>query len=392
MTKKAHKHNNIESKSLPYPYYFVLEITNKCNLGCKYCRANPSPPEKHMDFKTMKMAIDKILMLPNKYATFLFHGGEPLLNLPIIEKAIYYTKRRAKNKKIKFSIQTNGTLLNQEIINFFKEHNIHIGISLDGPQEIHNRNRIYPNGKGSFGQVIKAINLLKKNNLSFGVIAVITRPKDVKKLYSFLVAYKIKYIRLNYYYTQNTQSKEKLMSSQKQKEFANEHFRLFKKIVDYNKDSSSKIILGNIHFMLHTLLAKKTIYMCMRAPCGAGNSTLGINVNGDIYPCDRMKDKIEFKIGNIKEDKSLREIILNSPILKKLKSRIPENIPKCRACAFKNFCSSGCVNNSYAYFGSLHRESDFCQYYKTLYPALVKLASQRRDEVYSYLHQYKNHG
>ncbi len=371
------------------PHHFVLEVSNKCNLECKYCAGNHSRRGLNMDWEIIKITIDKILSLSDKPIRLVFHGGEPLLNFSVIKKGVRYIRTKDKNKRVKLTIQTNATLLTQEMINFFKKYNVNIGISLDGPKEIHDKNRVYPNGKGSFNDVMKAINLLKRNKCQFGTIMIVSNPKDIRKFYPFLKLNKINYIKLNPYYQQG-RGKDNIMPFKAQREFAKEHLRLFRKVLDHNKKYPFKIILENISIMLHNLLSRERIGMCMRAPCGAGNSTLGITAAGDIYPCDRMKYEKKFLIGNIRENKNLEGIISHSPIREEIYSRTPLNIPKCRSCVLRNFCGSGCATCVYIHFGSFFRESDFCEYNKDLYLGLMWLFFERKKEIISYLYKYKD--
>ncbi|MFZ3070522.1 MAG: radical SAM protein [Anaerolineaceae bacterium] len=120
-----------------------------------------------MTWKVAKRALDFLWehSIDSGEVNVGFYGGEPLLEFPLIQKVVGYSKYLFWGKQLTFSITTNGTLLNPEIILFFQEHNFSLGISLDGPKEINDRNRVFANGKGTFDSVLHNINLLSVNRV-----------------------------------------------------------------------------------------------------------------------------------------------------------------------------------------------------------------------------------
>lgn len=146
--------------------------TNCCNLSCKYCFiGNLTSPEIKMKLDTAKRAVDLFaehLAKINENGEIFFYGAEPLLNFSLIEDVVTYCKQ--KKYKIKFSMVSNGLLLNENIIEFIKYNKISLGISIDGPKEITNINRIYKNSNiGIYDDLIEKINLLKQHNVNFGL-------------------------------------------------------------------------------------------------------------------------------------------------------------------------------------------------------------------------------
>ncbi|MEM3712271.1 MAG: radical SAM protein [Thermoproteota archaeon] len=153
----------------------ILEITSECNLRCKYClfSGNYKGFRTH---STIKMSSEIALRAIDMYFEYLelgsiynpqrepvigFYGGEPLLNFRLIKDVVNYVKQNySKRYQISFTITTNGTLLTSEIIDFLLSNNFSIFVSLDGPREEHDRNRIYANGKGSFDIVIKNVKMI----------------------------------------------------------------------------------------------------------------------------------------------------------------------------------------------------------------------------------------
>ena len=147
----------------------ILTVTEDCNLRCKYCAYSGNyvyrreHSKKYMSFEVAKKAIDYYFSQVNqgiKYNPFkkvlvTFYGGEPLLNFNLIKKCVSYINTNYDNIDLDYSITTNGTLLSEKIIQWLLEHDFYLHISLDGPEEEHDRCRVYENGKGTFNDVMK---------------------------------------------------------------------------------------------------------------------------------------------------------------------------------------------------------------------------------------------
>jgi len=164
-------------------YELSLEVTQACNLKCKYCIFSEhyelyrDPTSNHMTWTTAKAAIDwyfyyleigKIKNL-NRKAVVGFYGGEPLINFNLIKKCVEYINENYSEYEIYYTITTNGTLLSDENIAFIKKNNIGLCISIDGDQENHDRNRIYPDSSGSHAIImdnIKKIGPFQDNIMS----------------------------------------------------------------------------------------------------------------------------------------------------------------------------------------------------------------------------------
>lgn len=148
----------------------ILEVTENCNLRCKYCIYN-SDHSDFRDFGVRSMSID----VAKKAIDFMFehssrseevyisfYGGEPLLRFDFIKAVVEYSRDKSleKNKPLKFGMTTNATLLNDEISDFLTLNDFNMVISIDGPKELHDENRVFPNGNGSFNKVIEGIECL----------------------------------------------------------------------------------------------------------------------------------------------------------------------------------------------------------------------------------------
>ncbi|WP_258084225.1 radical SAM protein [Thermococcus thermotolerans] len=178
-------------------YELLLEVTNNCNFRCRYCvfGGNYEDFRTHgYSFMTLEIATKAIdlyfhylkegaFLNPKREPTIAFYGGEPLLNFKIIEKCVNYTNHKYSDEFTpQYTITTNAALINKRIAEFLVKNDFDVSISLDGPKKEHDRNRILPNGRGTFDLVMRGISNLKEAQKKYGS----------KKEYFALVTYDLK--------------------------------------------------------------------------------------------------------------------------------------------------------------------------------------------------------
>lgn len=330
--------NNIKNKiTLMY-----LIPNNNCNLMCKYCfigKLNNKNPQK-MSEETMKIAVDKFAThlnsISKRSGEIVFYGGEPLINFELIKKCVNYCKANKYN--FKFSIVSNATLLNDKMMNFIKENKIGLGISIDGPKEINDKNRIfYKRNISVYDETTKKIRILQKNNIEFGLSVTISEDflKHQKKFITWLEKLNVKTISYNLlHYTNKTNNWKK-----------------------YYKNATKFLIKSN-----NTLYEKgfredriKRKYYAFYerdfkySDCGArGGNQISIKPNGDITICHGYWNSEENKIGNIKyvdfndifKTVKYKQWYLNTTI----------NKNECQNCCALYICGGGCAMQSKSLF------------------------------------------
>lgn len=167
-----------------------------CNLRCAYCFYL----EKHAYYVQEKVCRMPDIVLdhytrsyiasqPTREVEFAWQGGEPtLMGLEFFRRAVELQKKYGEGRIIHNSLQTNGTLLNDDWCEFFAKENFLIGLSVDGPEPIHNRYRVYADGRGSFDRVMKAAKCMKKHGVEFNALTCITRESahEGRQIYRFL--------------------------------------------------------------------------------------------------------------------------------------------------------------------------------------------------------------
>ena len=295
-----------------------------------------------MDISTVKTAIDLLLKNnPNAEGYgIVFFGGEPLLNYNLMKEVVIYASNlfSKNNKHVGFTMTTNGTLASPKIIKLLKEYDFAVQISFDGPKEIHNKNRTYINGKGSFEKVLKNIQKIKDNNIKYSLRTTISVNLNFYEIIKFMEGQQNEF---GFGFTINTKYKSKKITdytdyiNEKYEEFAN----LYEKLMDYYYEkftAGEQLYCSNIINCLNRIenqFAKKI-------NCTAGRSIITISPSGDIYSCQNLTNYNETKIGTISS-------VYN--ILNKNKFIAPnvEKINGCDKCWIKYLCAGGCLYEKY---------------------------------------------
>jgi uncharacterized protein len=178
----------------------VLNLTNQCNLSCQYCYefgddkvATPEGKPKFMDYETAQASVDFLLeqSAGRRTVHITFFGGETLMNFPLLKKVVTYAHDRAagQGRSIDFSLTTNATLLTPAIIEFLSENRIGVTVSMDGPPELHDKLRVFANGRGSYDIIAPRVRALIENHRTRPITARVTLTKgvtDVVKIFRHL--------------------------------------------------------------------------------------------------------------------------------------------------------------------------------------------------------------
>jgi len=178
----------------------ILGVTENCNLRCRYCiyseaySLSRNRTKKKMDFTTARKAMDYYAALfregleynPTRVPAVTFYGGEPLMNFGLIKQCVEYLETTYPDLHFLFSFTTNGTLLTEEKDDFLLEHGFFVNFSIDGPEEEHNRKRVYPKNKGSFADVMKNVHrFMEKKSDQCGAMCVYDYKSDPFELDAF---------------------------------------------------------------------------------------------------------------------------------------------------------------------------------------------------------------
>lgn len=329
-----------------------LHIAHDCNLRCKYCFA--STGDFHgarllMPFEVAKKAIDFLLNNSGnrKHLELDFFGGEPLMNFDVVKQTVEYARQEEKKygKTIRFTITTNGVLLNDEIMDFFNKEMSNVVLSIDGRPEIHDNMRRTVNGKPSFDIVaknsLKIANSRKQNN--YYVRGTFTANNlDFAKDVEFLSDYGFKQLSME---PAVTDPNEEYALTQEHLETIFDEYEKLARL--YLERLGTDKEFNFFHFMLDLTggpcLPKRV------SGCGAGNEYVAITPDGDIYPCHQFVGMDGFCMGNVIKgtfNKEMQMRYKNCSVLTK---------PECKECWAKYYCSGGCAANAQNYNGDIYK-------------------------------------
>ncbi len=298
----------------------TLQMTQQCNLRCDYCvysggYENRTHSPKRMDFETARKCIDFYIehSRDSDAVTIGFYGGEPLLEFELIKKCIDYAESMAEGKPLVFTITTNGTLLKENIVQCFAEHDVQLRVSLDGPREIHDRSRKFAfNNCGTFDKVMENLNMVKDKypeyykRISFSTV--LDQENDFSCVNQFFTDYEtIKEIGVSASEITDNYAKNKVGETEDYHcKLGYERFKaLLSRVVSFDEKYISKIVATDYSDL-------QRIYKQLRpseglpekahhgGPCIPGIQRLFVNVDGDMFPCERVSEFSEvMKIGNI---------------------------------------------------------------------------------------------
>lgn len=357
-----------------YPRSFYLHLTDSCNFRCAYCYARATGKGRHMSVKTACAIIDRILCeIPFNELFLEFHGGEPLLLKDKIRSIVEYGENRAAlaGKVLHFSLQTNGSLLDADFARFAVAHRVKVGVSLDGPPDLHDRHRVDSAGRGTFDSVWQSVKNAESEGLRCGFMAVIHEPQDYLRAYEFFLSRAIMTFKLNYSDKIGRASEEMEFEETRGRAMAEGYLDMVDAAVSFNSQSPVKVIIHDLNHYLGALLEKRREYMCLRSPCGAGRSILAFGTSGDIYPCEEMSTYSEFKCGDISDALPLTEVIDTSPVIARMRARTVDSLERCRKCTWRRFCSGRCLHKAYHCHGAIEREDPMCSFYSNIFEELM---------------------
>ena len=188
---------------------YVLHLTDACNLNCKYCYENKKCAE--LSVENIKSIIDYEISNKSKTSHIGFYGGEPLLKKNLIFETVEYIKSKKSKTKFSFGITTNGTLIDDEFIEFMKKNDfINIAYSFDGDEKVQNLNRVTDDGRGTFEVVFKnAKKLLEAFDYTAAMVVVTkNNVRELENSVNFLINTGFKIINLLFDYTENWQDED----------------------------------------------------------------------------------------------------------------------------------------------------------------------------------------
>ena len=338
----------------------VLNVNTGCNLSCTYCyKEDVTDPAAgaRMDFETARRAVDLLIQESQGEAgvNVVFFGGEPLSNLPLIRQVVDYAGQagHAHDKQVSFSLTTNATLLSDPVIEYLDAQRFGITVSLDGPREVHDRNRVTRGGQGSYKAVAARTRRLLARYRSRPVGARVTLAHGVTDvmgiwdhLYNELGFYEVGFapVTSGALTTYNLTAEELRQVFTGMKTLGRHYYQ--------EALAGRRCGFSNLHRLLLDLHegSKKLL------PCGAGAGMLAVDQEGGINLCHRFSGTAVPRFGTVEEG-------IDHPRLSAfLTEHMDRTGQECATCRIRNLCSGGCYHESYARYEDLgHPVHHYCE-------------------------------
>ncbi len=338
-------------KREPVVKALCLHVAHDCNLKCKYCFAGEGEYHGHRELMSLevgKKAIDFIIenSKHRKNIEIDFFGGEPLMNWQMVKDTVEYARQREKEtgKNFRFTMTTNGVLLNDEIIDYLNENMHNVVLSLDGRKEVHDHMRPTANGKGSYDVILPKFKKLveKRGNKQYYIRGTFTHhnldfAEDVKDM----TAQGFKEVSVEPVVAPNEM--DYAIKPGDIDTLCKEYEKLAKYIVKQTRQGDG---FNFFHFMVD-LEGGPCVHKRL-AGCGSGTEYLAVTPEGDLYPCHQFVGIPEFKMGDVNVG------VTNTEMRSKFEKCNVYSKDECRSCWAKFFCSGGCAANSYNFHGDIH--------------------------------------
>lgn len=326
---------------IPSLYLLLKPSSHLCNLSCDYCFykrvSDVYPVGKMMTIETAEAIVRKTLEMGGRHNSFTWQGGEPtLMGLDFYKEVCRLQDRyRSPGQVVENSLQTNGVLIDDEWADFLKQRNFLVGLSLDGPREIHDHYRKSNNGEGTYSRVMKTANLLRERNVPFNILVLLTDLNVGKpdEIYRFLLDNDFTHLQF-IPCLEFDEKGELLPYSVTGEQLGKFHTRIFDLWMEEGFFKVSIRIFEDL--FIYLIDGQKTSCGWLER-CG---SYFLVEHNGDTYPCDFFVYP-EWRLGNIVTDPV--EELLASPLRFQFAEMKADVNAKCKTCPHLPFCQGDCT-------------------------------------------------
>ena len=332
-----------------------LHIAHDCNLACRYCFAEEG--EYHgrrelMSFEVGKQALDFLIANSGHRRNLEvdFFGGEPLMNWQVVKDLVAYGREQEKihDKNFRFTLTTNGVLLNDEVMEFANKEMGNVVLSIDGRKDVHDHMRPFRNGKGSYDLIVPKFQKFaeSRHQDKYYVRGTFTHYNlDFSEDVLHLADLGFQQISVEPVVAEDSEAYA--LREEDLPKLFEEYDRLAAEMVKRKKEGRD---FNFFHFMIDLeggpCVAKRL------SGCGSGTEYLAVTPWGDLYPCHQFVGNDEFLMGNVWDG------VTRTDIQDEFKCCNVYAKEKCRNCFARFYCSGGCAANSYHFHGHINDAYD----------------------------------
>jgi uncharacterized protein len=332
-----------------------LHIAHDCNLACRYCFAEEGEYKGHrelMSYEVGKQALDFLIANSGKRRNLEvdFFGGEPLMNFQVVKDLVKYGRglEESHNKKFRFTLTTNGVLLNDDIMEFANQEMSNVVLSIDGRKEINDQMRPSRNGRGSYELIVPKFKKLaeSRNQTNYYVRGTFTHnnldfSEDVKHLAD------LGFKQISVEPVVALPEEPYAIKEEDLPKLYEEYDKLAKLMLEYKKEGKD---FNFFHFMID--LSGGPCVAKRLSGCGSGTEYLAVTPWGDLYPCHQFVGEEQYLMGNVFEGVKTPDMVQD------FKHCNVYSKDKCRDCFAKFYCSGGCAANSFKFHGDINDAYD----------------------------------
>lgn len=346
------------------PVLHILVVTLRCNEVCTYCHAsrqNMSETEVDMSIATAERCVDMAMRTPSESLTIEFQGGEPLANYEVVQHVVEYGRAQAdaRGKRVMFSLVSNLALLDDEKLDWLVKNRVQISTSLDGPKDLHDKNRHLAKSS-AYERTVHWMKRINEGYVAAGLdpqlyhveaLATITRDhlsraKDIVDEYVKNGCRALFLRPLNPFgFAKKTGDKVGYTAG----EFLDFYNTALDYVIELNHQGVEIMERLGAIFLSKILTPDDPNYLDIRSPCGAGVGQIAYNYDGSIFTCDegrmvyQMGDEV-FRIGSV-ESMTLKDVVTSDTVKSLAIASCLDSLPGCATCAYKPYCGTCPVFN-----------------------------------------------
>lgn len=327
-----------------------LHVAHSCNLNCAYCFASQGKYHGSrglMSFEVGKQALDFLIEHSGSRRNLEvdFFGGEPLMNFAVVKELVAYARSREKErgKNFRFTLTTNGMLIDREVIDFANREMSNVVLSLDGRKEIHDRYRVDYAGKGSWERVVPKFQQLvqARGGKNYYIRGTFTHanPDFLKDIEEML---RLGFTELSMEPVVCAPGDPSALTQEDLPIVLEQYERLAERMLAGYREGKPFTFY---HYMID-LKGGPCVYKRISG-CGSGTEYMAVTPWGDLYPCHQFVGEEKFKLGNVWDG------VTNTAMREEFASCNVYTRPECRDCWAKLYCSGGCAANAYHATGAI---------------------------------------